>query len=78
MAFLRKLHPEFDGMGTSAMSDDKSVVTGRPLGGVGVMWRKGINAMCNVKLYDDARLIGLDVNANGDILSFINVYLPYQ
>ena len=75
---LSNIHPEFEGMGISAIDDTSNILTGRPYGGVAILIRKLLRPVCEFKFYDDTRMIGLEVKHLKERLYFINVYLPYQ
>jgi len=78
MVMLKKIHPEFDGIGISAMDNESGILSGRPYGGIGVMWKKSISTACIVKQYDDSRLLGITVDTNKGKVLLLNAYLPYQ
>ena len=75
---LSNIHPEFEGMGISAIDDTGNILTGRPYGGVAILIRKLLRPVCEFEFYDDTRMIGLEVKHLKERLYFINVYLPYQ
>ena len=75
---LKQIHKEFDGFGISSVDTDHGILTGRPYGGLGVLWRKDFNPNCHTILYDDTRLLGLELCNDGNTILFLNVYLPYQ
>ena len=75
---LSNIHPEFEGMGISAIDDTSHILAGRPYGGVAILIRKLLRPVCEFEFYDDTRMIGLEVKHLKERLYFINVYLPYQ
>ena len=75
---LSNIHPEFEGMGISAIDDKSNILTGRPYGRVAILIRKLLRPVCEFEFYDDTRMIGLEVKHLNERLYFINVYLPYQ
>ena len=75
---LKSVHPEFDGCGISSIDDQSGVLSGRPYGGIGILWRKSMSHACSVITYDDSRLIGINVHTNNGKYLILNVYLPYQ
>ena len=78
MVLLKQIHKDFTGVGISPMNEDQSLLSGRPFGGVDIVWRKSIDTFCKVKKYNDNRLIGKEIEyENGESLLFVNVYLPY-
>ena len=72
---LSNIHPEFEGMGISAIDDTGNILTGRPYGGVAILIRKLLRPVCEFEFYDDTRMIGLEVKHLKERLYFINVYL---
>ncbi len=40
MTLLKTVHPEFDGMSSSSMDTESGILSGRPYGGIGIMWGK--------------------------------------
>ena len=57
--------------------DPGQLLIGRPHGGVSILWRKSISYMCKVVLFDEDRLLGLEISESGNCILAINVYLPY-
>ena len=78
MPVLSNIHPEFEGMGISAIDDTSHILTGRPYGGVAILIRKLLRPVCEFVFYDDTRMIDLEVKHLKERLYFINVYLRYQ
>ncbi len=78
LSFLSGLHSEFYGRGVSSMDSSVGIHHGRPYGGLGILWRKSLNALCSISLMDDSRLMGIDINIDSTVLSLLNVYLPYD
>ena len=58
------------------MNDNEKIHTGRPHGGTGILWKKGIDAF-RVANYDST-IIGIKVNLGESYLTLVNVYLPYS
>jgi exonuclease III len=76
ITILKNLHADFYADGLSSFADDE-ILVGRPHGGLAVMWRKSIaSSVSLIKLHDQQRLMGLTFNCNGDLLLFLNVYMP--
>ena len=80
---LSNIHPEFEGMGISAIDDTSDIFAGRPYGGVAILIRKLLRpeysqCYCEFEFYDDTRMIGLEVKHLKERMYFINMYLPYQ
>ena len=78
LPLLCNIHPDFEGMGISAIDDTGSLLAGRPYGGVAILIRKRLRPVCEFQFYDDTRIMGLEVTHSKEKLCFINVYLPYQ
>ena len=47
LSMLSTLHPEFEGMGVSAIDSTSGIITGRPFGGVAILIRKKLRQYCN-------------------------------
>ena len=75
---MNNIHPNFIGSGISAVDTSCGIITGRPYGGVSVLWRKTLSNLISIVKYDDARLIGCMVKTNDIDSLYVNVYLPYQ
>ena len=76
---LNQLHCDYYGRGVSAFSTEDGVLTGRPHGGIAILWRKLLSNVCNVVTYDDPRIMGLEVNESSSRqLLILNVYMPYN
>ena len=56
---------------------ESGFLSGRPFGGIGVLWKKSMCNSCTVKRYD-SRLLGFNVITTSGTLFILNVYLPYQ
>lgn len=79
IGLLQSIHPDFNAIGTSAMSEalQKGMICGRPYGGLGILWRKSLSV--KPVFYDDPRLLAIDLKCmdNCTVL-LLNVYLPYN
>ena len=78
LSMLSTLHPEFEGMGVSAIDSTSGIITSRPFGGVAILIRKKLRQYCNFIFYDDPQITGLEIKCVLDSVHLINVYLPYQ
>ena len=78
LTLLAGLHRDFYSRGISSIDTSAGVHQGRPYGGLAITWRKTLGPICKVLLMDDPRLMTIEINVNGAILSFLNVYLPYD
>ena len=65
---LNEVHKDFYGVGLSAMDTEKCIITGRPYGGLAILYRKHFHVTS--KLYDDTRIMGVELIANNNSLLF--------
>ena len=79
LVLLKQIHSDFNGFGISAMDSSSCILTVRPHGGVGILYRNNLGKLCNEVKYNENRILGLEFDSmsHGKIL-FLNVYLPYQ
>ena len=67
------------GYGLLFMKDEEQIHTGRPFGGVAVLWRKTLNTYCSTSrsiiTYDCDRILGLQLTWGSFIALFLCVYL---
>ena len=73
----------FYAKGVSSVDSSVQVLSGRPHGGLGILWRKSLGARCNIKDLDDSRLLGIEIVVNNcgineTKLLFVNCYMPYD
>ena len=75
LAILHNVHEDFYGKGTSAIDVTTGTVTGRPHGGLAILWRK---SMTGVKIIDmcDPRLMCIEISSDSQCLALLNVYMP--
>ena len=59
--YLSNIDVNFGAFGMSAMDNESNILKGRPYGGTAIMWSKAIAPLCNIKNYDDERILGLTV-----------------
>ena len=71
------VNPDFFSYSISSV-DVSEVLTGRPYGGLTILWRKTIAHICRVITFDDDRLLGFQIECDSRKILAINVYLPYQ
>ena len=62
----------------SGMDSENHLLTGRPFGGIGILWKKSISKLVKAITFDDSRLLGVQITDNQETFVFINVYLPFQ
>ena len=60
------------------MSLDEKLLSGRPHGGLSVMWKKSLYNSTKIMQYDDSRILGIELQSNNFTLLFLTVYLPYE
>ena len=74
---LRCLHPDFDGYGSSAMSDSK-ISIGRPYGGTGFLFNKKYSRSLKPVLnYSHERVTVMSLETDTFKILLINAYMPY-
>jgi exonuclease III len=69
---------DFYGYGISPVNGEDGIITGRPYGGVGFLWRKSIDEAVQVINSDHNWLSCLKVSTKKKEFYVINVYLPYE
>ena len=60
------------------MNDENGYQTGRPYGGLAVLWPKEFTHACTLLNLDDVRLLGVTFDTNLGKMLLVNTYLPYQ
>ena len=75
---LSNINNEFVGYGLSSMKDEEQIHTGRPFGGIAVLWRKTLSKFCSIITYDCDRILGLQFTCGSFTALFLCVYLPYE
>ena len=78
LPMLSSISNEFVGYGLSSMKDEQQIHTGRPFGGIAVLWRKSLNKYISIVTYDCDRIVGLKFELNSFGVLFVCVYLPYD
>ena len=76
-SFLSQIDREFYFKCISSMDTESGIVCGRPYGGLALFWRKSIGSDCRTHMYNDSRLLGLEITCNDSSLLIVNAYLPY-
>ena len=69
------IYPAFYAGGCSSVNSEEFILTGRPHGGLTVLWRKTLGCV-KTKKYSD-RIYGVELTGS-DKLVILNVYLPYD
>ena len=75
---LNSVHDDFYGMGVSPVDASKGIISGRPYGGVGILWRKNIDIAINVIDFKCDWMCGIEIVCDDRTFYLLNVYLPYQ
>ena len=62
------------------MSTGSGFQTGRPFGGLAILYRKSLCSVCKIIKYDDAcnRIMSVEIQCEYGKLLLINVYFPYE
>ena len=68
---------DFYARSVSAMDQSENLLSGRPYGGLAILWRKNIENLCKIVTYDDNRIMGITINDTHYQSLILNVYLPY-
>ena len=76
LSLLSNTHCDFIGNGVSSIDDELKINSGRPHGGIGIMWRKNMNKHCTFKTYNCNRIVGLEINCGPFKALFLCVYMP--
>lgn len=78
LPYLNSISNDFYAKGISSVDSSAGFISGRPHGGLAVMWRKSIAQQCNIIDYDDHRLMGIELISDSIKIQLINVYLPFN
>ena len=76
MSVFDNLNENFLSFFISAVNSGE-LLTGRPYGALSILWRKSIDNMCRGVIFEDKRLLGLQITIEESNLRAINVYLLY-
>ena len=60
------------------MSLNEKLLSGRPHGGLSVMWKKSLSNSIKIMQHDDSRILDIELQYNNLTLLFLTVYLPYE
>ena len=72
---ISKVHPYFEGMSISAIDDTCNILTGRPYGGLAILFGRKIRPIYDFLFYDDTRIMIIQIKNREVCLYFVNVYL---
>ena len=75
---LMCMHVDFYADGVSSMTPDREILSGRPFGGLGIMWRKSLGSCITIEKYDDHRLMAVHFDNGSCTLLAVNMYMPYD
>ena len=51
LSMVNRIHPDFLGMGVSAVNSSNALLRGRPYGGVAILWKKVFAELCQSQSY---------------------------
>ena len=75
LSSLNSIHDQFSGLGVSAFDSSKSLLAGRPYGGVAILWKKTLQPCVSAHIISE-RIMKIDIATNIGLVSLLNVYLP--
>ena len=78
LPFLNSVSLDFYAKGLSSVDTSAGILSGRPYGGIAILWRKSIADKCNIIDYEDKRVLGIEVTHGDNKLLFLNIYMPYN
>ena len=78
LSYLGNIHKDFTFIASSPVDLSNGILTGRPYGGLAVLYNK--NLMSCIKLIDDSdkRLLFIDLKFNDFSVLLVNCYMPYM
>ena len=59
----------------SSHSPDREILSGRPFGGLGIMWRKSLGSCITIEKYDDHRLKAVQFDNGSCTLLAVNIHI---
>jgi len=77
LPLLSGISLEHYALGTSSINCSESLVTGRPHGGLAILWRKSLSHCQVSTVKGESRIMELTVKLCDKTLYFVNVYMPY-
>ena len=72
---LNQIHDDFFGLGVSAFDSCSALLSGRPFGGIAMLWKKSLQGSIKAKVISD-RIMVMDISTNLGVVSLYNVYFP--
>lgn len=76
LAFLNSIDHTFLSHGISAVDTGSEMLTGRPYGGLAVLWRRELGECITIVDTGDPRLLGMILRTSSVTTLILNVYLP--
>ena len=67
---------DFYSKGVSSIDSRKGIFQGRPHGGLAILWRKSLGSNAVPCMYDDARIMGIEIGGYNSTILVVNTYLP--
>jgi exonuclease III len=78
LSMLNCISRDHYAIGVTAMDSTNGIVSGRPYGGLAILWGKSICHLCKVLKYDgESRVLGIEIQFQSMHLLLINTYVPY-
>ena len=75
LSVLHNIHAEFIGYGVSAFDSKEALLSGRPYGGIAVLFRKSLQSRITVRTISE-RVMAADIATAIGQVCLLNVYLP--
>ena len=77
LTMLSQVDCDFSAQGVSTMDTNNQLITGRPYGGLAILWAKKLG-QCKPVIYKDSKhFMALEISVAGVTHIFVNVYMPY-
>ena len=75
---LNNVHEDFSGFGVSPIDPSTGFVSGRPYGGVGILWKNNINRLVKEIHTGYDWVCGITVKSSSGDVNIFSVYLPFE
>ena len=75
LSLLNNIHADFLGQVISALNSTSALLTGRPYGGLAILWKKSLQPSINVTVHSE-RIMQIDIMTDVGQISLFNVYMP--
>lgn len=76
LPLLSTIDDDFGCTGTSAVDTAAGILSGRPYGGVAVLWRKSVFEKVSVIECDNVRVCGIKATVSGKSIVICSIYMP--